>query len=132
MSGLVHERHDGALSSPNSETEPQLDSLVVYLHLEEESCIASFTGALTIKTRATIDGVADLIAGEKSVVLDLSRLDVVDKGGADALDVLVRSVQARGAHLLMRQPRRRIDGLVPTRPIGHRRAPSVLRTGSDR
>jgi anti-anti-sigma regulatory factor len=131
MSGSVHERQDRLPSSPTLETEPQPGSLVVYLHLEERSCIASFSGALTSKTRATIDGVADLIAGEESVVLDLSRLDVVDRGGADAFDLLVRSVQERGAELLIREPRERIDGVLPTRTNGRRRVPSELRTGSD-
>jgi hypothetical protein len=105
MTGAVHERHDKTKVSLDSETDPPSSALVVCLRHEDRTCIASFSGAITDKTRATIDGVTDLIAGEESVVLDFSRVDVIGKGGADAVDVLVRSVRARGAHLRMTQSR---------------------------
>jgi hypothetical protein len=78
-----------------------ISSLLVYLRHDAQNCVASFVGALTSATRVTIDGVVDLIAGEPSVVLDLSRVEVVDRGGADAVEVLVNSVRARGGHFRM-------------------------------
>lgn len=95
-------------------TEPQTPSLVVSLRRETHRCIASFSGALTARTRATIDGVADLIAGERSVVLDLSRVDAVDAGGADAVEVLVSSVRALGGHLQMTGARGRLGAALRT------------------
>jgi anti-anti-sigma regulatory factor len=110
MSRTVRGRPHEPLSSVVGESEPPTPSLVVYLHREAQRCIASFSGALTSATRATIDGVADLIAGERSVVLDFSRVDVVDAGGADAVEVLVDSVRALGGHLQTIGSRGRMSG----------------------
>jgi MFS superfamily sulfate permease-like transporter len=102
MSGAIPDRHDDPGSTRASQTEPlPIGSLVVYLRHDAKTCIASFIGVLTSATRATLDGVVDLIASEPSVVLDLSRVKVVDQGGADAVDVLVKSVRARGGHFRM-------------------------------
>jgi hypothetical protein len=101
MSAAIPDRH-GVLIPRESQTEAlPIGSLLVYLRHDAQSCIASFVGALTSATRTTIDGVVDLIAGEPSVVLDLSRVEVVDRGGADAVEVLVNSVRARGGHFRM-------------------------------
>jgi anti-anti-sigma regulatory factor len=101
MSVAIPDRH-GVRSPRASQTEAlPISSLLVYLRHDAQNCIASFVGALTSTTRATIDGVVDLIAGEPSVVLDLSRVEVVDRGGADAVEVLVNSVRARGGHFRM-------------------------------
>lgn len=101
MSAAIPDRH-GAVSPRASRTEPlRTGSLLVYLRHDAQNCTASFIGALTSATRATIDGVVDLIAGEPSVVLDLSRVEVVDRGGADAVEMLVNSVRARGGHFRM-------------------------------
>lgn len=98
MSGAIQDRYDGPLPLA-SQTKPlPIASLLVYLQHDAQNCIASFIGALTTATRATIDGVADLIAGEPLVVLDLSRIEVVDEGGADAVEVLVNSIRAHGGH----------------------------------
>ncbi len=110
MSRMVSGRPHQPLSSAVTESEPPVASLVVYLHREAQRCIASFSGALTAGTRATIDGVADLIAGERSVLLDFSRVDVVDAGGADAVEVLVDSVRALGGHLQTVGSRGRMRG----------------------
>jgi hypothetical protein len=102
MSSAIPDRYDGPVSPRASRTEaPPIGSLLVYLRHDAQNCMASFIGALTTATRATIDGVVDLIAGEPSVVLDLSRVEVVDQGGADAVEVLVNSVRARGGHFRM-------------------------------
>jgi hypothetical protein len=101
MTLAIHNRKERSLSRQRSESEQGIASLVVRLYRDERSCIAYFSGALTEKTRATIDGIADLIVGEVSLVFDFSRIDVVDRGGADAVDVLIRSVRLRGAHLKM-------------------------------
>ena len=102
MSDAIPDRHDGPSSPRASQTERlPIGSLLVYLRHDAPNCIVSFIGALTSATRATIDGVVDLIAGEPSVVLDLSRVEVVDQGGADAVEVLVNSVRARGGHFRM-------------------------------
>jgi hypothetical protein len=102
MSGAIPDGHESVVSPRATQTEPlPIGSLLVYLRHDAQNCIASFIGALTSATRATIDGVVDLIAGEPSVVLDLTRVEVVDQGGADAVDVLVNSVRARGGHLRM-------------------------------
>lgn len=84
-------------------------SLVVHLRRDAESCIASFSGSLTETTRATIDAIAELIGGEQRVLLDFSRVDEVDRGGADAVEVLVHSVRAHGAHLRIAYPTRRMS-----------------------
>ncbi len=102
MSGANPDRHEGPISPGASQSEPlPIGSLLVYLRHDAQNCIASFVGALTSATRATIDGVIELIAGEPSVVLDLSRVEVVDQGGADAVEVLVNSVRARGGRFRM-------------------------------
>jgi anti-anti-sigma regulatory factor len=101
MSRTVQGRRDEPLTSSASQIDPPIESLVVYLHREAQRCIASFTGVLTAATRGTIDGVADLLAGEQSVVLDFSRVDFIDAGGADAVEVLVNSVRAHGGHFRM-------------------------------
>jgi anti-anti-sigma regulatory factor len=102
MSGAIPDRHDGSVSPRAPQLEPPpVGSLLVYLRRDAQNCIALFIGALTTATRTTIDGVVDLIAGEPSVVLDLSRVEVVDQGGADAVAVLVNSVRARGGHFRM-------------------------------
>jgi anti-anti-sigma regulatory factor len=82
-------------------------SLVVYLHREANSCISSFSGALMITTRNTIDGIAELIVGEISVALDFSQVDVVDVNGVDATKMLIQSVRLRGSHLQVIEPKRR-------------------------
>jgi hypothetical protein len=129
MFDAVRDRDDRSLAFRASQTEPPIASLVVYLRSAAERCIASFIGSLTDTTRVTFDGVADLIAGERSVVLDFSRVDEVDNGGADAIEVLVRSIRARGAHLEVIRPTRRTSGSLPG---GYRLSPSVLCTRSDR
>jgi hypothetical protein len=102
MSAAIPDRHEGPFSLRASQAEERpIGSLLVYLRQDAQGCTASFIGALTSATRATIDGVVDLIAGEPSVVLDLSRVEVVDRGGADAVEVLVNSVRARGGHFRM-------------------------------
>lgn len=110
MSTVVPDRRARSLSYQASETEPLRGSLLVYLHHQEQICIASFRGALSTATRTTVDGIADLIAGEGSVVLDFSRADVVDDGGADAVEALVHSIRTQGAHLQMAAPRTRLGG----------------------
>ena len=102
MSAVIPDRHEGpcSLRAPQAEA-PPVGALLVYLRHEAQNCTASFIGALTSDTRATIDGVVDLIAGEPSVVLDLSRVEVIDRGGADAVEVLVNSVRAHGGHFRM-------------------------------
>jgi len=97
-------------------------SLVVYLHREAYRCIASFSGALTAATRATIDGVADLLAGEQSVLLDFSRVDVIDDGGADALEVLVDSVRAHGGQFQMAESGGRMGAFLRGRATDDRMA----------
>jgi anti-anti-sigma regulatory factor len=102
MSGAILDRHDGPFSPGASRTEAlPIVSLLVYLRHDAQNCTATFIGALTGATRATIDGVVELMAGEPSVVLDLSRVEVVDQSGADAVGVLVDSVRARGGHFRM-------------------------------
>jgi anti-anti-sigma regulatory factor len=102
MSGAILDRQHGPFSAgaPQMKALPVV-SLLVYLRHDAQNCRATFIGALTTDTRATIDGVVDLIAGEPSVVLDLSRVEVVDQSGADALAVLVDSVRARGGRFRM-------------------------------
>jgi anti-anti-sigma regulatory factor len=109
MSTGVQDRHDGSPSLQPSETARPIASLVVRLHRDVNSCTASFSGALTATTRITIDGLAELLAGEESVVLDFSRIDVVDKHGTDAVKVLIDSVRARGTHLLMVPSHKRVQ-----------------------
>jgi ABC-type transporter Mla MlaB component len=74
-------------------------SLLISLRYDGRRYVALFRGALTAATRATLDGVADLLVGESSVLLDLSQLDVVDEGGAAALTALVDSVRGHGVQL---------------------------------
>ena len=112
MSTGVQDRHDGSRSLQASETAPPIASLVVRLHRDANNCTASFSGSLTATTRLTIDGLADLLAGEESVVLDFSRIDVVDNHGADAVEVLIDSVRARGTHLLMVPPHNAYNGQI--------------------
>ena len=102
MSGAIL-CQDGVPSSPRPSHREALPigSLLVYLRHDAQDCTATFIGVLTSATRATIDGVVDLIVGEPSVVLDLSRVEVVDRGGADAVETLVNSVRARGGHFRM-------------------------------
>jgi anti-anti-sigma regulatory factor len=104
MSVGVQNGIQGSASIPSSETAPPIASLVVHLHRDAQQCTASFGGSLTDTTRVTIDGLADLLTGEESVVLDLSRIDEVDKHGADALEALVETVRALGAHLQIVHP----------------------------
>jgi hypothetical protein len=101
MSIDVDNRNAGSASIRASESATPAASLVVHLHRDANNCTASFTGSLTETTRITIDGLADLLAGEGSVVLDLCGIDAVDKHGADALEVLIDTVRALGAHLLI-------------------------------
>jgi anti-anti-sigma regulatory factor len=91
--------------STGSRPKGTVTSLLVYLRQDVHGCIASFIGSITATTRVTIDGVADLIIGEQSVALDFSGIDAIDTSGAEAVAVLVRSVQDRGAHLRITQPR---------------------------
>jgi anti-anti-sigma regulatory factor len=105
MTGGMHDRYGATLSRRATAAEPSIASLVVRLHHQGHSCIASFSGALTATTRATIDGVANLVNGETAVVLDFSRVDVVDDVGAHAVETLVQSVRARGGKLQISEPR---------------------------
>jgi len=132
MSWTFQDRRDETESSTASEMEQPIASLVVYLHREAHRCIASFSGALTAATRATIDGVADLLTGEQSVVLDFSRVDLMDAGGADAVEVLVNAVRSRGGHFQMAESRGWNGASLGTRAIGHRLLPSFLSTRYDR
>jgi MFS superfamily sulfate permease-like transporter len=122
----VHDRRDEPESSSSSESEAPIASLVVYLHREAYRCIASFSGALTSATRATIDGLADLLAGERLVVLDFSRVDVIDAGGADAVEVLVNSVRARGGHFQMADSWGRMGASLRARIARSFRDPSAV------
>jgi len=108
---------DSSPSAPSPATESLITSLVVSLHRNAESCTAAFSGSLAESTQATIDGIADLIAGEESVILDFSRADVADQGGADAVEVLVRIVRARAAELQITQPRSRPKSFPKGRTI---------------
>jgi hypothetical protein len=96
-----------SLSPLSRETQPASVSLVVHLHRDAESCVASFSGSLAGATRVTIDGIAELISGERSVLLDFSRAEVVDQGGADALEALVVSLRVQGTDLQVAEPVRR-------------------------
>jgi MFS superfamily sulfate permease-like transporter len=120
MSRTDHGRRDESLTSLASPIDPPIESLVVYLHREAQRCIALFSGALTAATRGTIDGVADLLAGERSVILDLSRIDFIDAGGADAVEVLVNSVRAHGAHFRIVEARGHTGASLRDRANGHR------------
>jgi hypothetical protein len=101
MSVGVHKRNQGSASIPPSEAAQPIASLVVRLHRDAKQCTASFSGSLTNSTRTTIDGLADLLTGEASVVLDLSRIDAVDIHGEEALEALIDTIRALGAHLLI-------------------------------
>jgi anti-anti-sigma regulatory factor len=126
MSSASHERHDISLYSSTAEIEPSPDSLVVHLRLKERTCIVSFSGAITDRTRLTLDGVAELIAGEDWVVLDFSRIDLVNRTGMDAVDMLIHSVLSHGAHLRLTQPRTRAGGALLTRAWDYRFSDSML------
>jgi anti-anti-sigma regulatory factor len=102
----VDPRTKGPPAPRACDMEPSLPSLVVFLRRDTGSCIASFNGALTAETRNTIDGIADLIVGETSVVLDFSQVDVVDVGGAIAAVMMIQSIQVRGSHLQVTEPTR--------------------------
>jgi MFS superfamily sulfate permease-like transporter len=115
LSRMVRDRRDEPQRSSASETEAPIASLVVYLHREAHRCIASFSGALTAATRATIDGVADLLAGEQLVVFDFSRVDVIDTGGSDAVDVLVNSVRAHGGRFQIAESKGRMGASLRAR-----------------
>jgi anti-anti-sigma regulatory factor len=91
-------RKTAAIADPNA------TSLVVHLHRDADLCTASFDGSLTNTTRLTIEGLVDLLAGEESVILDLSKVDVIDNDGSDAVEALIDSIRARGAHLLVDHP----------------------------
>jgi hypothetical protein len=110
--------------------EQPITSLLVLLRRDAHSCVASFNGSLTDTTRVTIQALAELMTGEKSVVLDFSRVDRIDRGGAEAVGVLVHSIQVGGANLRMIQPRTGLDGTSsgPKRPSGgdHTRIGSSL------
>jgi hypothetical protein len=54
----------------------------------------------------TIDGVADLIIAEAAVVLDFSRVDLVDIGGARAAVRMIRAILLGGSHLQITEPMR--------------------------
>ena len=125
MSRTVHGRRDEPLTSSSSRIDPPIEALVVYLHREAQRCIASFSGALTAATRGTIDGVADLLAGERSVILDLSRVDFIDAGGADAVEVLVNSVRAHGGQFRIAEARGRGAASLRARANGYRLPASV-------
>lgn len=89
---------------PVTIADPDAASLVVYLHRDADHCTASFDGSLTNTARVTIEGLVDLLAGEESVVLDFSRIDMVDNDGSDAIEALIDSIRSRGAHLLVEHP----------------------------
>lgn len=131
MSRRVHDPRDASAFSQTSETEPPIASLVVHLRREAHRCIASFSGALTAATRTTIDGVADLIAGEESVVFDFSRIDVVDAGGADAVEVLVSSVRDHGGRFQLAGWRGRTGAPRRARAKGYRPIPARFCGGFD-
>jgi anti-anti-sigma regulatory factor len=107
ISNVEHHQYELVSSSELSEPKQSATTLLVQLQHDVSSCIAFFSGSITDATRTTIDGVADLLAGEQSVVLDFSRVEEIDSSGADAVATLARSVQARGAHLQIAQPTRR-------------------------
>lgn len=107
--------------SAMSRPKESVTSLLVYLRHDVHSCTASFIGSITGTTRVTIDGVADLIAGERSVTLDFSGVDAIDTSGAEAVAVLVRSVQDSGAYLRITQPRTRtVASLCEQAQVGPR------------
>jgi hypothetical protein len=80
---------DGSMSSPASKADPLPNgSVVVYLRPNTQNGIATFAGALINAARMTLD-IAGSIAGEESVILDLSRVDLQHEGGVDALQALI-------------------------------------------
>ena len=131
MSVVVPNRGDKSLSPPAPDTQQPSASLVVHLHRDAQSCIASFSGWLSDATRVTIDGIADLLSGEESVLLDFSRAEVVDQGGADGLEGLVFTVRAQGARLQMVQPRTRRGRSLSCRRADGRNS-AVVHRGGDR
>src|ERR1700677_608068 len=117
------------MTSSASHFDPPIESLGVYLHPEAQRCIASFSGALTAAPRGTIDGVADLLAGEQSVILDFSRVDFIDAGGADAVEVLVNSVRAHGGRFRMVEASGRTAASLRARVNGYRLVGSTTHDG---
>lgn len=93
-----------------SEMELPTPSLVVYLHRQANSCIASFSGALSIATQNTINGIAELIVGEISVLLDFSQVDMVDVNGVDATTMLTSISSVAWSHLQIIEPKRQESG----------------------
>ena len=114
MSVGVHNRNQRSPSIPQSETALKIASLVVRLHRDADQCTASFSGSLTDTTRMTLDGLADLLTGEQSVVLDLSRIDAVDNYGADSLEGLIDTLRALGSHLQIVSIPGAVDGYERT------------------
>jgi hypothetical protein len=86
--------------------EPWPSSLLVHLHRisEGRTCVAEFCGVLTGATLATIDAIFDLIEREDSVVLDFTRVEVVDGRGAEAVAALSHSLRSHGSHLVLKAP----------------------------
>jgi anti-anti-sigma regulatory factor len=125
MSIVVPHRGGRSVSSLARKAQPAIASLVVHLHRDAQRCIASFSGSLAATTGVTIDGIADLISGEGSVLLDFSRADVVDQGGADALEALVLSIRAQGASLQIVQPRTRRGSSLSCRRGDDRGSPTL-------
>jgi MFS superfamily sulfate permease-like transporter len=125
MSIVVPPRGGRSLSPLAGKTQPAIASLVVHLHRDEQRCIASFSGSLAGTTGVTIDGVADLISGEESVLLDFSRADLVDQGGVDALETLILSIRQKGARLQVVQPRNRRGKSLSCRRGDDRRSPTL-------
>jgi anti-anti-sigma regulatory factor len=123
VSGAIHDGDGGSPAHRSSAMGTPVASLVVHLHHEGCRCIASFSGALTATTRSTIDGVADLVADEESVVLDFSRVDVIDDAGAHAIEMLFRLVRVRGAIFRWPNHSRKDDP-----PPGRKRPFRVART----
>jgi hypothetical protein len=104
-SDTAHDRWEPTQSDrADGPGEPNV-SLLVLLRRDAHRCVASFSGALTDTTRTTIQALAQLMIGERSIVLDFSRVNQIDRGGAEAVQVLVHSVKAGGAQLRMTQPR---------------------------
>jgi drug/metabolite transporter (DMT)-like permease len=113
MSDSMQSGRGDVLSSEASEAEQSIASLVVYLHHRGQSCVASFNGALTVATRATIEGVANVIAGENEVLLDFSRVDGVDEVGLDAVEMLVGWLRRCGGHVRMTPLTGRVHDSLP-------------------
>jgi hypothetical protein len=117
-SNTAHDRWGPTQSRRADGPEEANASLLVLLRRDAHRCVASFSGALTDTTRTTIQALAQLMIGERSIVLDFSRVDQIDRDGAEAVQVLVHSVKAGGAQLRMTQPKAKLHGISwgPTRP----------------